>query len=104
MIILGSHHPTPLPEMLSSRTRNALIRSGITTAEQVVDAYPIRLLKLPGFGMTALRDVEKALFPWQQYAPTRKKRDRKPRRPAGPALHELYFDALPGDVPIPKKS
>ena len=51
MIIAGSPRPTPLPEKLSSRTRNTLARSGITTVEEVMDAYPIRLLKLPGFGI-----------------------------------------------------
>lgn len=93
MIIAGSPRPTPLPEKLSSRTRNTLARSGITTVEEVMDAYPIRLLKLPGFGMIALRDIEKALFPWQQYMPARKKPGRKPKLPTGPVLHELYFDA-----------
>lgn len=93
MIIAGSPRPTPLPEKLSSRTRNTLARSGITTVEEVMDAYPIRLLKLPGFGMIALRDIEKALFPWQQYTPARKKSGRKPKLPTGPVLHELYFDA-----------
>lgn len=84
MIIAGSPHPTPLPEKLSSRTRNTLARSGITTVEQVMDAYPIRLLKLPGFGMIALRDIEKALFPWQQYMPARKRPGRILKQPTDP--------------------
>ncbi|MBB6578337.1 DNA-directed RNA polymerase alpha subunit [Comamonas odontotermitis] len=85
MIKAGAPLPTPLPERLSNRTLNTLARNGITTAEQVADAYPIRLLKIPGFGLTALREVEMALFPWQQYTPTRRKRGRQPKHSTGRA-------------------
>lgn len=81
MIKAGSPLPTPLPDGLSNRTLNTLARYGITTVEQVTDAYPVRLLKIPGFGLTALREVEIALFPWQQYTPARRKRGRQPRQP-----------------------
>lgn len=85
---------TPLPETLSTRAHNALARFGITTVEQVVEAYPEGLLKIPGFGRASLRDVEAALFPWQRYTPPRRPRGRLPNKSKGPVLPELYFGAI----------
>jgi DNA-directed RNA polymerase alpha subunit len=58
-----------LNKRLSRRTLNSLGRHAITTVDQVVDAYPERLLKLNGVGMTVLRDIERTLFPGQQFQP-----------------------------------
>mgnify|MGYP000990280095 CR=1 FL=1 len=58
-----------LNKRLSRRTLNSLGRHAITTVDQVVEAYPERLLKLNGVGMTVLRDIERTLFPGQQFQP-----------------------------------
>lgn len=86
--------PTPLPGQLSKRTLNALARHGITSVEQVMDAYPERLLRLSGFGLTALRDVEKVLFPWQQYNPARLSRSSQSMKKINRLLPVYDFEAL----------
>lgn len=58
-----------LNKRLSRRTLNSLGRHAITTVDQVIEAYPERLLKLNGVGMTVLRDIERTLFPGQQFQP-----------------------------------
>lgn len=60
-------HVTPLAGKLSNRAFNALARHNITTVEEVVAAYPERLLKLAGFGLQSLREVEAVFFPGQCY-------------------------------------
>ncbi|NBQ85967.1 MAG: hypothetical protein EBU07_00550 [Betaproteobacteria bacterium] len=58
-------------DRLPERVRRALWRNNITTAQQVVALYPQRLLKLPGFGIYCLRQVEQVFFPGQRYEPPR---------------------------------
>ncbi|TDS68876.1 DNA-directed RNA polymerase subunit alpha C-terminal domain-containing protein [Comamonas sp. JUb58] len=60
-------HATPLAGKLSNRAFNALARHNITTVEEVIAAYPERLLKLAGFGLQSLREVEAVFFPGQCY-------------------------------------
>lgn len=60
-------HATPLAGKLSNRAFNALARHNITTVEAVIAAYPERLLKLAGFGLQSLREVEAVFFPGQCY-------------------------------------
>lgn len=62
-----SAHATPLAGKLSNRAFNALARHNITTVEEVMAAYPERLLKLAGFGLQSLREVEAVFFPGQCY-------------------------------------
>ena len=88
--------PTPLPGSLAKRTLNALGRHGITSVEQVVWAYPERLLRLAGFGLTALRDVERVLFPWRQYTPMRLRRSTQSKAVANTERSMPGSDALPG--------
>jgi len=58
-----------IDQLLSTRARNALARSGIETIEQIKSAYPDRLLRIPGFGLRAFREIEAHFFPGQRYAP-----------------------------------
>ena len=56
-------------DRLPERVRRALWRNNVTTPQQVVALYPQRLLKLPGFGIYCLRQVEQVFFPGQRYEP-----------------------------------
>lgn len=58
-----------LEQLISTRARNALARCGIETREQIMSAYPERLLRVPGFGLRAFREVEAAFFPGERYVP-----------------------------------
>ena len=53
----------PRTKELFARTFNALRRAGLASKKDVMDAYPVRLLCLEGFGLGSLRVIEMAFFP-----------------------------------------
>ena len=53
----------PLDGLLKRRLVNTLERHGIKTVEQLKEAYPKKLMRIEGFGLTSLRAVEAAFFP-----------------------------------------
>ena len=59
---------------LPSRVRNALVRAGITTLEDLAALDDYELLTIRGFGMTSLAQVRERLAAWQ--------RDHPPEQPA----------------------
>ena len=63
---------------LSARTVNALAKNGIHSVDEIKAGYPKRLLRLTGFGMRALREVEATFFPGLKYEPTSRKAKRQP--------------------------
>ncbi|MFE1574283.1 hypothetical protein ACFIQG_21165 [Comamonas odontotermitis] len=65
-----------LNSKFSNRTINVLLRHGFKTREEVMSAYPERLLRLTGFGLNALREVERNFFPGQFFSPV-SRRDKK---------------------------
>lgn len=54
---------------LSTRTVRALARAGITTVEQLREAGPERLLRIPGFGIQKLQEIESAFFAKKMHKP-----------------------------------
>lgn len=88
-------HATPLAGKLSNRAFNALARHSITTVEEVKAAYPERLLKLSGFGLQSLREVEAVFFPGQCYLAQLKHGQRPSKR-----MH----DSLPGPLELAQSS
>lgn len=88
-------HATPLAGKLSNRAFNALARHSITTVEEVKAAYPERLLKLSGFGLQSLREVEAVFFPGQCYLAQLKHGQRPSKR-----MH----DSLPGSLELAQSS
>lgn len=84
-----SAHATPLAGKLSNRAFNALARHSITTVEEVKAAYPERLLKLSGFGLQSLREVEAVFFPGQRYLAELKHGQRPTKR-----MHDSLFAPL----------
>lgn len=80
---MGELEGTPLEGQVTRRILLTLRRHGIKTVEQLVAAYPLRLVEITGFGIKALRDVEATFFDGQRFEPmkTRKaiKRTQKPR-------------------------
>jgi len=51
---------------LPTRARNALVRAGITTPEELVTSSDAKLLALRSFGPTSLAQVRERLVAWQQ--------------------------------------
>ncbi len=82
-------HATPLAGKLSNRAFNALARHNITTVEEVIAAYPERLLKLAGFGLQSLREVEAVFFPGQCYLAELKDGQRPTKKMHGAPLAAL---------------
>ena len=72
---------------LSARTLNVLARNGIHSIEEIRTHYPNRLLRLTGFGMHALREVEAALFPGAKYD---LRSEKSKRQPSVELLHYLH--------------
>lgn len=64
-----------LHERLPSHLWKALARNGITTLEQVEQAYPDKLLVMPYIGPRTFRQIEEHLFPGQRYVPSPKEAD-----------------------------
>lgn len=62
-----------IASLLPLRTVRVLARGGIDTIEQIKASYPEKLLRVHGFGINSLRDVEVAFFPGEKYT-------RKPRK------------------------
>jgi hypothetical protein len=58
-----------LRDGLKRRTYNTLARNGLLTVEDVIAAYPLRLLRLEGFGFSMLREVERLFLPEKCFAP-----------------------------------
>ena len=54
-------------QTLSARTANVLMRNGIHSVDDIKANYPKGLLRLTGFGMRALREVEAEFFPEFKY-------------------------------------
>ncbi|WP_460481253.1 DNA-directed RNA polymerase subunit alpha C-terminal domain-containing protein [Comamonas humi] len=77
----------PLPGKLSKRTYNSLARNGFITVQQVIKAYPHNLLRIHGFGLAALREVERAFLPGSCYIP----KYIKGKIITEPMLQQLYF-------------
>ncbi|MNT54467.1 hypothetical protein D3C71_1721880 [compost metagenome] len=69
-------------KVLLPRTRHALERNGVDSAEKIKAIYPVGLLRLRGFGWSALRDVESAFFPGEKYEPTSYRRVGRPLKTA----------------------
>ena len=78
-------------EKLSTRTVNALAQNGIHSVDEIMANYPIRLLRLTGFGIHALREVEAAFFPGFKYEP----RSRKTKRRSSVELLNYLQSTLP---------
>lgn len=53
----------PLPQAIV----RCLARNGIMSDQQLRDAYPEKLLRIRTFGIRSLKEVERILFPGQQY-------------------------------------
>jgi hypothetical protein len=60
-------HGSSLNGALDPSIVTALLRAGITTAEQLKAVEPAELLKLTGIGVNRLREIERAFFPGQHY-------------------------------------
>ena len=65
-------------QTLSARTANVLIRNGIHSVDEIKANYPKGLLRLTGFGMRALREVEAVFFPGFRYGQKSAKAKRLP--------------------------
>lgn len=59
----------PLEGLITRRILITLRRHGIKTVEQLVAAYPWRLVEITGFGIKALREVEATFFDGQRFEP-----------------------------------
>jgi len=60
-------HPRSLDALnLPTRARNALVRAGITTLEDLLACSDVHLLALRGFGPTSLAQVRGRLAAWEQ--------------------------------------
>lgn len=72
--MLDEHLPPPelpLGDLLPLRLKNLLERNGIDTVEAAFRAYPDRLLKTPGMGISSFKQLERILFPGKTYTPPR---------------------------------
>lgn len=49
--------------VLTPATVQALARGGVMTAEQLIEKEPKDLLKIEGFGLTKLKEVERVFYP-----------------------------------------
>lgn len=76
-----------ISSVLTTRTVNTLARNGINTIEQIKLNYPENLLRINGFGICALREVEAAFFPREKYQ--RKVRKHNIGRPQQAISEEL---------------
>ncbi|MFE1574443.1 DNA-directed RNA polymerase subunit alpha C-terminal domain-containing protein [Comamonas odontotermitis] len=65
---------------LSTRTFNILARHGVDTVEDIKALYPQKLLRLHGFGMTGLREIEAIFFPTLRYEPHRYEKIGRPHK------------------------
>lgn len=79
----------PLDGLLKRRLVNTLERHGIKTVEQLKEAYPKKLMRIEGFGLTSLRAVEAAFFPDRNFEVEAK----SPRRRKAPPV--LFLDSWP---------
>lgn len=61
----------PLGNLLPLRLKNLLEGNGIYTVEAAFRAYPDRLLKLHGIGISRFKQLERILFPGKSYTPPR---------------------------------
>lgn len=61
----------PLGNLLPLRLKNLLEGNGIYTVQAAFRAYPDRLLKLPGMGISRFKQLEQILFPGKSYKPPR---------------------------------
>lgn len=68
---------TPLEGLISRRILITLRRHGIKTAEQLVAAYPWRLVEIMGFGIQALREVEATFIDGQRFEPMKTRKASK---------------------------
>lgn len=60
-----------LDGLLPPRVVMILSKNGISTVQEVQDAYPHLLMKIRGLGMLHLRQIEAALFPGRSFTPLR---------------------------------
>jgi len=66
----GPYSTYPIDALnLSTRARNALVRAGITTVEDLAARSDVELLLLRGFGPTSLAEVQERLAVWKQEHP-----------------------------------
>ncbi|WP_460553925.1 helix-hairpin-helix domain-containing protein [Comamonas piscis] len=61
----------PLGNLLPLRLKNLLENNGIYTVEAAFRAYPVQLLKLPGMGISRFKQLERILFPGENFTPRR---------------------------------
>lgn len=102
---MSQTHSLPLEGLqgkLSNRAYRALVRHGFTTVNEVIEAYPSRLLKVNGFGLASLREIESIFFPGIHYKPTLKRDiNKKFKDSLSPQLESYIFsmqDKLPPDI------
>ncbi|GAB2813772.1 hypothetical protein GCM10027276_13210 [Comamonas piscis] len=65
---------TSLEGLVSRRVLITLRRHGIKTVQQLVVAYPRRLVEITGFGIKALREVEATFFDGQRFEPMKSRK------------------------------
>ncbi|WP_394681867.1 DNA-directed RNA polymerase subunit alpha C-terminal domain-containing protein [uncultured Comamonas sp.] len=65
---------TSLEGLVSRRVLITLRRNGIKTVQQLVAAYPRRLVDITGFGIKALREVETVFFDGQRFEPMKSRK------------------------------
>ncbi|MEJ5152769.1 DNA-directed RNA polymerase subunit alpha C-terminal domain-containing protein [Comamonas sp. MYb396] len=65
---------TSLEGLVSRRVLITLRRHGIKTVQQLVAAYPRRLVEITGFGIKALREVEATFFDGQRFEPMKSRK------------------------------
>jgi hypothetical protein len=65
---------TSLEGLVSRRVLITLRRHGIKTVQQLVTAYPRRLVGITGFGIKALREVESTFFDCKRFEPMKSRK------------------------------
>lgn len=65
---------TSLEGLVSRRVLITLRRHGIKTVQQLMAAYPRRLVEITGFGIQALREVEATFFEGQRFEPMKSRK------------------------------
>lgn len=70
----GDLDGTSLEGLVSRRVLITLRRQGIKTVQQLVAAYPRRLIEITGFGIKALREVEAVFFDGQRFEPMKSRK------------------------------
>lgn len=67
-----SLHPELLLDgLLPSRITGILVKNGVRTTDELLQAYPHQLLKMRGLGMLRFKQIETAFFPGKSFIPGR---------------------------------